>query len=66
MVVQFCEVRIERIPPIPERTKSPCRNRCVNRNGICTGCRRTLDEITRWSRYSEEEKKAVIKRIKEQ
>ena len=27
---------------------SPCRNVCLMRRGICTGCGRTLSEIAAW------------------
>lgn len=41
---------------------SPCVNVCVmdDATGLCRGCRRTLDEIARWSVMSEPEKRAVI------
>lgn len=44
---------------------SPCRNICAldPATRICTGCRRTLDEIGRWSRMSDTEKRAVLDRI---
>jgi predicted Fe-S protein YdhL (DUF1289 family) len=31
--------------------------------GLCLGCRRTLDEIARWSAMSEEERAAVLRQL---
>jgi uncharacterized protein len=43
---------------------SPCINVCVlDTQSRCTGCRRTLDEITRWSRMSAAEQWAVMARL---
>ena len=40
---------------------SPCVNVCtLDDDGVCLGCRRTLDEIMRWTRMSPEEQRAVI------
>ena len=45
--------------------ESPCRKLCaldpVTR--VCTGCLRTLDEIARWGRMSDEEKRDILRRI---
>ena len=47
-----------------EKVKSPCRNICkYNKQRICIGCYRTLDEIVRWPSYSEEEKKKVLEAV---
>jgi predicted Fe-S protein YdhL (DUF1289 family) len=32
-------------------------------NRYCLGCRRTLGEIARWSRMTEEEQAAVLKQL---
>ena len=43
---------------------SPCMNICVlDVDRVCTGCRRTLDEIARWGRMSAAEQWAVIARL---
>jgi uncharacterized protein len=43
---------------------SPCMNICVlDSNRVCTGCKRTLDEIARWGRMSAGEQWAVIARL---
>jgi len=33
--------------------------------GLCTGCGRTLDEITAWTRMTEAERRAVFDRLKQ-
>ncbi len=42
--------------------KSPCNKVCVMdaENRYCRGCRRTLDEIARWSQMSGAEREAVL------
>ena len=44
---------------------SPCIDVCRidPDTGLCAGCRRTLDEIANWGRYSDEEKKAVLRAL---
>ena len=43
--------------------QSPCIKLCHrDSNGVCFGCRRTGEEIGNWSKYSNEEKKAVIEK----
>ncbi|MDO5370132.1 DUF1289 domain-containing protein [Paracoccus sp. (in: a-proteobacteria)] len=44
---------------------SPCRNICTldPATRVCTACLRTLDEIARWGRMTDEEKRAVLRRI---
>jgi uncharacterized protein len=43
-------------------TPSPCINVCRidRRSGWCEGCRRTVDEITRWPLASEAERAAIV------
>ena len=45
--------------------ESPCRNICTldPATRVCTACLRTLDEIGRWSRMSDDEKRAVLARL---
>jgi predicted Fe-S protein YdhL (DUF1289 family) len=42
--------------------KSPCVDVCImdTESGLCQGCRRTLDEIARWSQMTEREREEVI------
>jgi predicted Fe-S protein YdhL (DUF1289 family) len=40
---------------------SPCVNICaLDEDDICTGCQRTVEEITRWSRMDNEERRKVL------
>ena len=43
--------------------KSPCIGKCSLNQGTCSGCSRTVEEITNWSKYSEQEKEKVLKRL---
>lgn len=47
--------------PLP----SPCINVCriERRSGLCEGCKRTVDEITRWPLASEAEQAAILARL---
>ncbi|WP_415896212.1 DUF1289 domain-containing protein [Neptuniibacter sp. PT34_22] len=46
----------------PTQIESPCvRNCCLNDQDICVGCYRSLDEILRWSKVSEEERSKILK-----
>lgn len=42
--------------------RSPCINVCRihQRSGLCEGCKRTVDEITRWPLASEAEQAAIL------
>ena len=40
---------------------SPCVNICaLDDDDLCTGCQRTVGEITRWSRMTNEERREVL------
>ena len=43
--------------------KSPCTGICMLDNGECTGCGRTIEEITSWRSMSPEEQNAVVEAI---
>lgn len=46
----------------PTQIESPCvRNCCLNEHDICVGCYRSLDEILRWSKVSEDERSRILK-----
>ena len=46
-----------------EEVQSPCIKICFrDSNDVCFGCRRTGEEIGNWSKYTNEEKKAVIEK----
>jgi len=44
---------------------SPCVKICIihPQANICTGCFRTIDEISSWSNMSESERKGIIKEL---
>ncbi|MCK0139090.1 DUF1289 domain-containing protein [Aliiroseovarius sp. F47248L] len=46
-----------------DEVESPCVNICVVHPiaRICTGCYRSIDEITAWSRLSPDARRAVLK-----
>lgn len=44
--------------------ESPCINLCRVRDNVCIGCKRTIQEISKWSKMSDSEKKQVVDRIK--
>ncbi|NUT82464.1 DUF1289 domain-containing protein [Pseudomonas brassicacearum] len=46
----------------PERpVPSPCVNICaLDDDDVCTGCQRTVAEITRWSRMDNDERRSVL------
>jgi hypothetical protein len=48
-----------------DEVPSPCVNVCVmnEASGLCRGCARTLDEISRWSDYTRGQKLAVLKKL---
>lgn len=45
--------------------ESPCNKICVieQDSGLCRGCYRTLNEISRWARYSRTEQLALLATI---
>ena len=46
----------------PQRpVASPCVNICaLDEADICTGCQRTVEEIKRWSRMNNDERRVVL------
>lgn len=45
-----------------EKLRDPCiRNCCLDREDICMGCFRSLDDILRWSKSSREEKVVMLR-----
>ena len=44
---------------------SPCKFTCIIENNQCIGCKRTLEEISNWLEYTDQEKEQIIKDIKE-
>ncbi|WP_432449750.1 DUF1289 domain-containing protein [Aliiroseovarius marinus] len=50
-----------------DEVESPCVKICVihKEARICTGCLRTIDEITQWSRLSNEDRRALLEELPE-
>jgi len=46
------------------KINSPCINNCVMIDNKCSGCYRTLDEISKWVILSDNKKLQIINRIK--
>ncbi|MGF1687210.1 DUF1289 domain-containing protein [Photobacterium japonica] len=46
--------------------KTPCVGKCKNNNGICSGCHRTLHELTTWSAMSDDQQQQRIDEIRGQ
>jgi hypothetical protein len=56
---------IQPVAPGPGAVASPCIDICqiVAETGLCRGCGRTLDEIAAWPAASDEERRAILRRI---
>ncbi len=48
-----------------DEVESPCIQVCVvhPEERICTGCLRTIDEITRWSKMAPDERSAIMEEL---
>ena len=44
---------------------SPCNGECIidPDTGFCEGCLRTMTEISKWTHYNDDEKRAVLGRL---
>jgi uncharacterized protein len=43
---------------------SPCIDVCrLDARGLCIGCRRTIEEITEWSRASEARRREILRKV---
>ena len=50
----------------PRPVKSPCVSICaLDAEDICIGCQRSADEITRWGRMDDAERRQVLRRCAE-
>ncbi|MEO8723173.1 MAG: DUF1289 domain-containing protein [Sphingobium sp.] len=44
--------------------ESPCNRLCtLDRNDVCIGCGRTMDEIIDWANMTDEERRAIMARL---
>jgi len=61
------EIPVHEAPASAGGVGSPCINVCRMNDelGLCEGCLRTLDEIARWSSFSDEEKRTVLALVAE-
>ena len=52
---------------VPMSVPSPCTNVCRMSpdTGWCEGCQRTIEEITRWSRTDDDDRRAILAAIGE-
>lgn len=52
-------------PWVREEVESPCVKICVvhPQARICTGCLRSVDEITRWTKMSSEERREIMEAL---
>jgi predicted Fe-S protein YdhL (DUF1289 family) len=52
------------VPVIDAAAASPCINICqLDAQGLCVGCRRTLDEIAEWSSASEARRREILRNV---
>ena len=51
---------------VATRVKSPCIRVCYydHEKDFCTGCGRTLDELSYWNDYTNQEKKQILEKCK--
>ncbi|HEY4443102.1 MAG TPA: DUF1289 domain-containing protein [Steroidobacteraceae bacterium] len=51
-------------PPIDAPVPSPCVDICrLDAQGLCVGCRRTIDEIVEWPRASEARRREILREL---
>jgi predicted Fe-S protein YdhL (DUF1289 family) len=52
--------------PLAPAVASPCIKVCaLDARNVCVGCGRTIDEITQWSRMTEEQRRQVVDRARQ-
>jgi len=50
--------------PSVDSIESPCVDVCeLDSDFVCIGCGRTIDEVLKWPKYTDEQKKAVLDRL---
>ena len=53
--------RCKTVSEVERPVASPCVNICaLDDDDVCTGCQRTVAEITRWSRMTNPERREVL------
>ncbi|MDX1598387.1 DUF1289 domain-containing protein [uncultured Marinobacter sp.] len=49
---------------VADKVRSPCVSVCaLDANDVCIGCHRTSDEIMRWTRMTNDERRDVLKEV---
>lgn len=49
---------------ISDKVRSPCVQVCaLDENDVCIGCQRTGDEILRWTRMTNDERREVLRQV---
>jgi predicted Fe-S protein YdhL (DUF1289 family) len=43
--------------------QSPCVKICTIKQDVCVGCKRTLEEIAQWTRFTDEQRQQIIERV---
>ena len=46
-----------------ELIETPCVAICRTENGTCIGCGRTVEEVTKWFDYTDDERKTIMERL---
>jgi uncharacterized protein len=50
--------------PLIDAVPSPCIDVCrLDAQGLCVGCRRTLDEIAEWPRANEARRREILRAL---
>jgi len=50
--------------PVGAPTESPCVDICtLDSDFVCIGCGRTIEEVLKWTEYTDEQKQAVLDRL---
>jgi uncharacterized protein len=58
------DARVIQAPAVDGAAASPCINICrLDAQGLCVGCRRTLDEIAEWSSASEARRREILRAV---
>jgi predicted Fe-S protein YdhL (DUF1289 family) len=48
-----------------DEVQSPCIDLCIMDNGVCTGCGMTNEEVTKWPKMTNDDRKKVLERIEQ-
>jgi len=62
--MEFPPINLWSAPHQGEEVASPCVAQCRVQGNTCTGCGRTLEEITQWSSMTPTQRYAVIERLR--